>query len=235
MAVIYEKRTSDCLYQVRSAGSSIRLYSNSVLHSQYNPNQVISGAIWDLLLLPAFFKPTAPKKILLLGLGGGALVKMVQHFFPDAQIDCIELDTQHIRIAKRFFKVSDVSIEQGDAYAFLKKNRKMYDWIIDDVFGHLDGNPSRQESLSEYLYTRSLKQDGLLSINIIDQVEGFQSLKQQFNQGYRLRHPLYENEVCVFGDLLLNSKEFEGNLQQHKLLDRRYKTCRLKFDMAKLK
>lgn len=234
MAVIYEKRTPDCVYQVRTAGSSVRLYSNSVLHSQYNPKQVISGAIWDLLLLPAFFKPVAPKKILLLGLGGGTLVKMVQHFFPNAEIDCVELDVHHIRIAKRFFKVKGINIHQGDAYTFLKQNRKKYDWVIDDVFGHLDGNPSRQASLNNVLYKRSLKRDGVLSINIIDEVEGFSSLKKQFKQAYGLRHPLYENEICVFADSLMDEGGFESNLQKSKLLDQRYKTCRLRYELEKL-
>ncbi|EAT12627.1 hypothetical protein RED65_07018 [Oceanobacter sp. RED65] len=178
MAVIYQKHTADCHYEVRTAGSSIRLYSNSVLHTQYNPNQVISGAIWDLLVLPAFFKASSPRKVLLLGLGGGALVKMIQYFFPKAQIDCVELDPQHIYIAKRFFKISGVTIHQGDAYEFLKKNRKKFDWVIDDVFGHLDGNPLRQTSLNDTLYTRALTYDGLLSINIIDDVEGHSSLKK---------------------------------------------------------
>ena len=58
MAVIWSKTTKDTHFEVRRAGRSVRLYSNGVFHSQYNPANPISGTVWDLLLLPAFFRPT---------------------------------------------------------------------------------------------------------------------------------------------------------------------------------
>ncbi len=69
MALLYLKQEDNTRYEVRSAGASLRLYSNGVMHSQYNKNNPINGAIWDLLLLPGFFALTPPKRILVLGLG----------------------------------------------------------------------------------------------------------------------------------------------------------------------
>ena len=79
MALVYQKQLGNSHYEVRSAGASLRLYSNGVLHSQYNPNTPVGGTIWDLLLLPGFFKDTPPKRILVLGLGGGAIAVSYTH------------------------------------------------------------------------------------------------------------------------------------------------------------
>ena len=104
MAVIFTKQQGPDHYEVRSAGSSVRLYSNGVLHSQYNSLHPISGAIWDLLVLPGFFLKHPPRNILVLGLGGGTVIHLIRHFFPDSHITCVEKEAMHIQIAKRFFK-----------------------------------------------------------------------------------------------------------------------------------
>ena len=55
MAVLFEKVANGRVYQVRSAGNSRRLYTDGVFHSQYNPNHIITGSVWDLLFLPSQF------------------------------------------------------------------------------------------------------------------------------------------------------------------------------------
>lgn len=68
MSLIWSKNVSGVQYEVRSAGSSKRLYTNGVFHSQYNPVQKITGHVWDLLMIPAFFYPqNTIKKVLVLG------------------------------------------------------------------------------------------------------------------------------------------------------------------------
>ena len=76
MAIIWQKKVRDNLYEVRSAGKSRRLYKNGVCHSQYNPGSIMTGSIWDLLLLPACYQTGVNyKKILVLGVGGGAVIR----------------------------------------------------------------------------------------------------------------------------------------------------------------
>ena len=71
MAVLFEKVANGRVYQVRSAGNSRRLYTDGVFHSQYNPNHIITGSVWDLLFLPSqFYAKGALKRVLVLGVGG---------------------------------------------------------------------------------------------------------------------------------------------------------------------
>jgi spermidine synthase len=247
MSVIYSKKVAEVEYQVRMAGNSVRLYSNSVLHSQYNPLHPISGAIWDLLLLPAFLMPIPPKNILLLGLGGGTLVHLIRLFFPSAIITCVDIDEQHIKIAKRFFNIpsKNVTIIEGDAYLILSASIQRYDWIVDDVFQHVSGQPERSSDVFTLLktYQSNLSKNGMLSLNLIDkrQLEDMQPLIKGFNQVVQFSHPLYENKIVA----LLNTntgkapnaikKGFKSQLMKFKALDQTRKTCRLNYKLRLLK
>ena len=76
MAIIWSHRENGHLYQVRGAGASLRLYTDGVLHSQFNPRRVVTGSVWDLLWLPLFFRSSpAPDRVLLLGMGAGTAVR----------------------------------------------------------------------------------------------------------------------------------------------------------------
>jgi hypothetical protein len=82
MAIIWAKCVSGVNYEVRSVENSLRLYTDGVFHSQYNSRQILTGHVWDLLLLPAFFYPKKKiKRILVMGVAGGAVLHMLRHFF----------------------------------------------------------------------------------------------------------------------------------------------------------
>jgi spermidine synthase len=242
MALLYSKQTADSLYEVRSAGASLRLYSNGVLHSQYNKNTPINGAIWDLLLLPGFLAPSPPKYILVLGLGGGTIVHLLRRFFPESHITCVELDKEHITIAKQFFVIpnDNVKVVHADAYEFLKgtiNTDQKYDWIIDDVFQHGSGEPERADDINELaaIYVGCLQKNGLLSINVItkQQKKQVKELAQSFMCAYQFNHPLYENSIVSLNLFDACTAQFRVNLKQHKMLDQSYKTCKLNYRLKR--
>lgn len=236
MAVIYSKQKGQDYYQVRSAGASVRLYSNGVLHSQYNPNHLISGAIWDLLVLPGFFLQSPPRHVLVLGLGGGTVVHLIRHFFPQCDITCVENEPLHIQLAKRFFKIpKDVNVIEGDAYDMLRSTKQRFDWVLDDVFQHTSGEPEREVGFEQLLplYDRVLTAQGVLSMNTIGAYQ-LKQIKQAHAQlhdenqhGYVLRHPLYDNAIVSLIRNGCSRKVFFEKIAQHKELDLRRKTCRL--------
>lgn len=238
MAVIFKKEQADQTIEVRKAGNSIRLYSNGVLHSQYNPNRIISGAIWDLLVLPGFFLLQPPKRVLVLGLGGGSVVHLIQHFFPDAVIYCIEREAIHIQIAKRYFGIPKaVKIIKGDAYEEMSKLNIQFDWILDDVFQHVTGEPERDVPFENVyaLYKRVLSTKGVLSMNTIgkQQLKELELIKNTFACSYLFRHPLYENTIVSFYNKGRTKKEFFDEIIKFKELDLGRKTCRLDVNMRK--
>ena len=242
MALLYLKQEDNTRYEVRSAGASLRLYSNGVMHSQYNKNSPISGAIWDLLLLPGFFALNPPKRILVLGLGGGTIVHLLRLFFPQSHISCVELDEEHIYIAKQHFVIpsDNVSIFHGDAYEFLNKKantKDKYDWIIDDVFQHGSGEPERSKALDDLAgkYLDCLTDNAILSINVIAKQQGKQvkALAKSFSSAYEFSHPLYVNRIISLMKFDASSAQFRINLKQHKMLNQDLKSCKLNYRLKK--
>ena len=82
MALLWSTKKDNTQYEVRTAGSSLRLYTNHAFHSQYNPKHVFTGAMWDLLSIPALFYATNlqrnPNSVLMLGVGGGTAIHQLQ-------------------------------------------------------------------------------------------------------------------------------------------------------------
>lgn len=249
MAIVYSNQVAGTRYEVRTAGNTVRLYSNGVLHSQYNPGRPISGAIWDLLLLPAFMLKNPPSHVLLLGLGGGTLVHLIRLFFPNTHITCVELDREHIKLAKRFFKLPNkhVTVIHGDAYQVLRQSQDAYDWIIDDVYQHINGEPERNgiDHVAMSTYQENLTSEGVLSLNIIGRrmLEDIHPLLNEFNLAVQFSHPLYDNRIVAMkgqGDeddnlKRITKKSFNARLTAFKALDNSRKTCRLNFKMRFLK
>src|SRR5690606_38618268 len=146
MALIWSKRHGNVNYEVRSAGNTRRLYSNGVFHSSYNPSRAITGGVWDLLMMPAFlYPPGAIRRVLLLGVGGGTVIRQLQAFVRPREIVAVDLDPVHLDVARRFFGVrgEDARLVHADAREWLDADDSRYDLVIDDLFGERDGEPVR--------------------------------------------------------------------------------------------
>ncbi len=253
MAVIWQKRNksegAETLYEVRSAGRTRRLYTNGVFHSQYNPASPVSGSVWDLLLLPAFFQSLdTVKRVLVLGVGGGAVIKQLEYFLKPEAIVGIELNPIHLSVAKRFFGVRSKKVEliQTDAIAWLKNYKgPKFDLIIDDLFGDVDGEPSRAIEANE-VWCRSLithlNDNGALVVNF-DQSKGLRQCGLFLNpkldpllvNAWEFSTPLYANAIGCFTRQALSKLEFKKQLQTHKALDERLMGCRLNYRLKAIR
>lgn len=233
MAILWEKKQHGVLYQVRTAGKTRRLYADGVCHTQFHPDRIVTGSVWDLLLLPAFFlSPNRPKNVLMLGLGGGALVHLYQHFVKPDNITAVELDPIHIYVAKRFFKLKQRSVDivQGDAHAWLHKYRgPSFDIIIDDLFSHQDGIPQRAVEANQSWFEvlmRNLNDQGLLVMNFADRQEFnasaykcFPDISNRFRSVIQFSNRLLENRIVTFSKGNLENSYFRANLKEIPELD----------------
>jgi len=212
MAVLWTKTVGSDRYEVRNAGSSIRLYKNRVFHSQWNPDRPLSNGVWDLLFLPALFLPPGSvKSVLLLGVGGGAVINQFVHLLAPEHVVGVELDEQHLKIARRFFSVRHESVELhcADAITWLRQyDGPPFDVIIEDLFIERDGEPERVMDADEYWFSdllQHLTDEGVLVINFEDPqqmrrsgdayravLNGREDIRYQFSQ------PTYGNSVCAY-------------------------------------
>jgi spermidine synthase len=248
VGLVWQKTVNGKHYEVRSAGKTRRLYTDGVFHSQYNPNKALTANVWDLISLPSFFLDSGSiRRILVLGVGGGAVIRQFLHWYPDADITGIELDKVHISIGKRFFGLSKqkVTLVQADAVEWVNSYRGLpFDIVIDDLFGEKEGEPQRViEASSKWLKQLStlLTPHGMLVMNFTESrdlrdcaVFKIESIKKKFSCAYRLMTPLYENQIGVFLRQCATTNQWRKRIEQHEI-GSEYDRIRAKYQLRKLR
>lgn len=111
----------------------------------------------------------APRRLLLLGLGGGCAPYVISQSYPDLRIDGVELDAELLDAAKPFFpyaKSPNLSVHVGDARFFLRTTPHQYDVIIVDVFRppHIPTHVATAEFFGEV--RRKLRRGGIVAMNV---------------------------------------------------------------------
>ena len=243
MAVIWKKENKGRRFEVRSAGNSLRLYTNGVFNSQYNPKQLITHAVWDLLTIPAFIHyPTPLNRVLVLGVGGGTCFHQLDAWLNPKEIVGVELCKDHINIAKRFFSLNKKhhKVIHDDAIDFIKNYQgTKFDLIIEDLYVETQDHAERA-ILAEKTWLNALHKhltpSGVLVMNFYGKADLDKSsaLKQTsalkpFNSVLQLSTRNYENRVIALSKKPISPTQLRQNLQSHPNLIQ-VKSGRLKLD-----
>lgn len=123
------------------------------------------------LMLGALTLNPHPKRVLIVGLGGGTLPTHLSAMAPDADIEVVELDPAVVKVAKQFFNFKTgpkLTVQTEDGRVFIKKalkNGAHYDLIMLDAF--------EDDYIPEHLLTKEfltevkgiLTPDGVLAAN----------------------------------------------------------------------
>jgi spermidine synthase len=122
--------------------------------------------------------PPQPKKILMIGLGGGSISSYLGRYLPDAQIDTVEVDPGVIGAAKKYFGIIEtprVRYLEGDGRVFLNRNPATYDLILVDAFhgGYVPFHLLTREFYS--LVKQRLAPGGAAAFNVHDGTKLFAS------------------------------------------------------------
>lgn len=229
MALLWSKKIDNTLYEVRTAGASLRLYTNGVFHSQWNDQRPLAGHLWDLLVLPAFLFPKKHlKSALILGVGGGAVIRALDCFFSVKAISGVDLDAQHLYIARKFFgcRKNSIDLIEAEAVSYLKKQRRKYDYIVEDLFIE---NPSKKRDAIRAveanidwfsLLESRLSSRGILVSNFENdtQLNNLVSLlrnrKLNFKEVFSFQSLRYENAIGVFSKTSLDLELLYKNIQE---------------------
>lgn len=110
-----------------------------------------------LLLTPA------PERILLIGLGGGTMPRVLDALYPEAEQDLVEIDPAVVRVAKAYFDFApsaNMRIHERDGRVFVKRalqRQQKWDLILLDAF--------TDQYIPEHLLTQEFLEElkGLLS------------------------------------------------------------------------
>ena len=246
MAILWKKLIDGTQYEVRAAGETRRLYTDGVFHSQFNPKRAITGGIWDLLFLPALFYPKQEiKRVLVLGVGGGAVIHQLHRYVKPTEIVGIELNPIHLKLAKRYFGLDNklVNLIESDAITWLGNySGPAFDLIIEDVFKEENGEPVRvakaNKSWLEKLNSH-LSPEGLLIMNFISSNElkncaavSYKKTSSLFASMFQLTMPNYDNAIGAFLKKSSTSQVLRKHVSEIKGLKN---SKNLNFNVRKLK
>lgn len=225
MALVWHREVAGNRYEVRTHGASVRLYSNGVFHSQWNGRDPLKGSLWELLLLPAYFLPRHQiRRVLVLGVGGGAVIRLLQRFVGPDSITGVDLDAVHLDVARRFFGVRGAELYCADAQAYVADElaggaQPAYDLIIDDLFGHVGGeavrafpaSPSWCESLLKLLSEQGLVVSNFGSRReLLDSGWRSRGICRQLTDSWTAELPDYENCIGIFSREPLSRARLTG-------------------------
>jgi len=126
------------------------------------------------LHLPMAVKPDAART-LVVGLGGGSLLKRMWRDYPAMRLHAVELDPEVVDLAYDYFALPDderIEVFIDDGRTFLETCAHTYDIIVIDAFD--DDHTPRHLLTEEFLRTcrDHLSEDGVIAYNVIGAVYG---------------------------------------------------------------
>jgi spermidine synthase len=177
-------------------GNDIGQSSVSITHPQRLEYAYLQGMFLAALLAPE--RRTA----LVLGMGGGSLVRALTAGFPDCRITAVEGRAQVVRVAREWFFLPDngkISVVVADAVDYLAKAETQYDLIFADLY-RAEGVDARQTEPAFLNHCRAaLKPGGVLAANF-------------WTRDIEAVQQTHRNLAGVFGERLLQLPVRGGNL-----------------------
>lgn len=116
-----------------------------------------------------------PTRALVIGLGGGTLVKQMWRDHPRLRIDAVEIDAEVVAVARELFALPEdprIAVHVGDGRAFLEASDDTYDIIVIDAYD--DDHIPRRLTTEEFMRCAfaHLSPGGVVAYNIIGSVSG---------------------------------------------------------------
>lgn len=105
-----------------------------------------------MMMAGTLFTGPAPRRVLIIGLGGGSIPTALREILPQAQIDVVEIDPAVTRVARKYFNFHEdpkMKVIEVDGRVYVKRalrTSEKYDVIMLDAFDH--------EYIPEHLLTR---------------------------------------------------------------------------------
>lgn len=141
--VVFEARSDYSRVRVRERGSLrtltfVRDSGEEVIESQVDlrrPEQLLIPYTRAMFL--SYLYQPQPRRVLIVGLGGGAMVHFLRKHDPQLQVDVVEVDPVVVQAAERYFGIrgdARLRVLTQDAFEYLPATEERYDVIYMDAF-----------------------------------------------------------------------------------------------------
>jgi spermidine synthase len=141
-AVLYEKDSAYSTIVVTDEGDGLRALRfgrNGVRQSLVKPGDPeFLGLSYTRVALTGLALCDEPRRMLVVGLGGGTLPAFLRRHYPDAVIDAVDIDPEVAFVAREYFGFREdalMRIHVADGRKFIESVRQPYDAIFLDAFG----------------------------------------------------------------------------------------------------
>lgn len=221
--LLYEGESVYNYLQVEETPDSRILSTNVLLGVQsIQPKHGgLTGMYYDYALAaPVMAKPAgAPLRILILGMGSGTFASQCQRYFPDAQIEGVEIDSKITELARNYFSLpAAIPVADYDGRAFLGVTSKTYDVIMVDAYQDITipFYMSSQEFFT--LVHQHLARDGIMVVNMNMHSDGDGSMNEYladtiasvFPHVSTVDVPNATNRILLAGSGPVSGKELQG-------------------------
>lgn len=118
----------------------LELNEGQVVHSVYDPDEVLTGAVWDFFLVaPYFVQDRAPEEVgslALIGLAAGTVARQYTEIYGPIPITGVEIDPRIIQVARRYFGMNQPNLEVvvQDGRYWLETTGQRFDVIGIDAY-----------------------------------------------------------------------------------------------------
>ena len=186
--------------EVWGSGQEVDFRVAGATHATWHRDRFLTGMAWDAITAGVLLRGAGPaESLLMMGLGGGTALRQIRHLLPKVKITALELDQGMIALARKFMHLDDLNIEiiPGDAYAWMLRNKRRYDVIVDDVYGSGEIDVSRPTVYTQELATalqRSLAPKGVFAANLLTG-PGHRKMQSAFRQFFRATFPIVRHVV----------------------------------------
>ena len=159
--------------EVRRVSGGLELRIDGTQASMHRPGRALTGVVWWALASPILLLPrNRPRRVLLLGLAAGSVARALRVLDPEVEIVGVELNAEVLRLARRHFDLDRLRIELvvGDALAYLRRERRRFDLIVEDLFVGPSRTVRKPEWVAEdgyRLIRRHLRPGGYVVSNTI--------------------------------------------------------------------
>jgi len=188
----------------------LKLNEGWAVHSVYDPDRLLTGGYWDYFsIAPWFGSDSAPQKVLVIGNAAGSIPRLLTSFYPDVQIDGVELDPGVVDAGRQYFDMNEpnLTVHVADGRPFLKTSDTSWDMIAVDAF--------RQPYIPFYLTTREFFQEtsdhltdhGVVMINV-GKTPGDSAVADAIAATMRDVYPsVYSFSTGQFNELVIATKQ----------------------------
>lgn len=206
------KRPARARVRVQESRFGRELIVDETFASFYRPGAVSTGSVWDAIAAPLLaLPPQRRRSVLLLGLGGGSAARLVRALAPNSHIVGVEYDAEVVRVARKQLDLDSIGIEivTDDARAYLGRETRRFDMVIEDVFigsGDDVRKPDWLPTPGHQLAAYRVAPGGLLVSNALDEAaEVSRVLHTLFPGQLRIVVEDYDNQVFAAGPASLSA------------------------------